>query len=77
MWILPGSTISVRAVEAAQLDQIVRYPNDVLVYGFLVDGYVELGRYSGSREGSAVDAGHAAWQRPWVTRARTCELFGP
>ena len=62
VWILLGQHEFPRAVEAAEAIN-KEVPDEVLVYGFLADGYVGAGPLRRGREGRAVDARHASRQR--------------
>lgn len=76
VWILLGQHEFPRAVEAAE--QINRaMPDDVLVYGFLVDGYVELGRYAEAEKAAQWMLDLRPGNVPGLTRAAYLrELFG-
>ena len=76
VWILLGQHEFARAVEAAE--QINRaFPDDVLVYGFLVDGYVELGRYADAEKAAQWMLDLRPGNVPGLTRAAHLrELFG-
>jgi tetratricopeptide (TPR) repeat protein len=76
IWILLGQHEFARAVEAAeQLNKSV--PDDVLVYGFLADGYVELGRYDKAEAAAQWMLDMRPGNVPGLTRAAHLrELFG-
>lgn len=76
VWILLGQHEFGRAVEVAE--QINReMPDDVLVYGFLVDGYVELGRYADAEKAAQWMLDMRPGNVPGLTRAAHLrELFG-
>ena len=76
VWILLGQHEFPRAVEAAE--QINRsMPDDVLVYGFLVDGYTELGRYAEAEKAAQWMLDMRPGNVPGLTRAAYLrELFG-
>jgi tetratricopeptide (TPR) repeat protein len=76
VWILLGQHEFARAVEAA--DEINRaVPDDVLVYGFLADGYVELGRYADAEKAAQWMLDMRPGNVPGLTRAAHLrELFG-
>jgi tetratricopeptide (TPR) repeat protein len=76
VWILLGQHEFARAVEAAEaLNQQV--PDDVLVYGFLVDGYTELGRYAEAEKAAQWMLDIRPGNVPALTRAAHLrELFG-
>ena len=76
VWILLGQHQFPRAIEAAeQLNRAV--PDDVLVYGFLVDGYVELGRYEEAEKAAQWMLDIRPGNVPGLTRAAHLrELFG-
>ena len=76
VWILLGQHEFARAVEAAeQINRAV--PDDVLVYGFLVDGYVELGRYADAEKAAQWMLDMRPGNVPGLTRAAHLrELFG-
>ena len=76
VWILLGQHEFPRAVEAAE--QINKeMPDDVLVYGFLVDGYTELGRYAEAEKAAQWMLDMRPGNVPGLTRAAHLrELFG-
>ena len=76
VWILLGQHDFPRAVEAAE--QINRtFPDDVLVYGFLADGYVELGKYAEAEKAAQWMLDMRPGNVPGLTRAAHLrELFG-
>lgn len=76
VWILLGQHEFARAVEAAeQINRAV--PDDVLVYGFLADGYVELGRYADAEKAAQWMLDMRPGNVPGLTRAAHLrELFG-
>ena len=76
VWILLGQHEFPRAVEAAE--QINKQtPDDVLVYGFLVDGYTELGRYAEAEKAAQWMLDIRPGNVPALTRASHLrELFG-
>lgn len=76
VWILLGQHEWPRAIEAAeQLNK--QMPDDVLVYGFLVDGYVELGRYADAEKAAQWMLDMRPGNVPGLTRASHLrELFG-
>ena len=76
VWILLGQHEFARAIEAAeQINRAV--PDDVLVYGFLVDGYVELGRYADAEKAAQWMLDMRPGNVPGLTRAAHLrELFG-
>jgi tetratricopeptide (TPR) repeat protein len=76
VWILLGQHEFARAIEAAeQINKAV--PDDVLVYGFLVDGYVELGRYDKAEAAAQWMLDMRPGNVPGLTRAAHLrELFG-
>jgi tetratricopeptide (TPR) repeat protein len=76
VWILLGQHEFARAIEAADiLNKAV--PDDVLVYGFLVDGYVELGRYDKAEAAAQWMLDMRPGNVPGLTRAAHLrELFG-
>jgi tetratricopeptide (TPR) repeat protein len=76
VWILLGQHEFQRAVDTAE--QINRsMPDDVLVYGFLVDGYTELGRYAEAEKAAQWMLDMRPGNVPGLTRAAYLrELFG-
>jgi len=76
VWILLGQHEFPRAVEIAEaINREV--PDDVLVYGFLVDGYVELGRYQEAERAAQWMLDMRPGNVPGLTRAAHLrELFG-
>jgi tetratricopeptide (TPR) repeat protein len=76
VWILLGQHEFQRAVDTAE--QINRaMPDDVLVYGFLVDGYTELGRYAEAEKAAQWMLDIRPGNVPGLTRAAYLrELFG-
>jgi tetratricopeptide (TPR) repeat protein len=76
VWILLGQHEFQRAVDMAE--QINRsVPDDVLVYGFLVDGYTELGRYAEAEKAAQWMLDLRPGNVPGLTRAAYLrELFG-
>lgn len=76
VWILLGQHEFPRAVEAAEaINQQV--PDDVLTYGFLVDGYTELGRYAEAEKAAQWMLDIRPGNVPALTRAAHLrELFG-
>lgn len=76
VWILLGQHEFAPAVAAAeQLNREV--PDDVLVYGFLVDGYTELGRYADAEKAAQWMLDLRPGNVPGLTRAAHLrELFG-
>jgi tetratricopeptide (TPR) repeat protein len=76
VWILLGQHEFQRAVDTAE--QINRsMPDDVLVYGFLVDGYAELGRYAEAEKAAQWMLDIRPGNVPGLTRAAYLrELFG-
>jgi tetratricopeptide (TPR) repeat protein len=76
VWILLGQHEFARAVEAAErLNQEV--PDEVLVYGFLVDGYTELGRHADAEKAAQWMLDMRPGNVPGLTRAAHLrELFG-
>ena len=76
IWILLGQHEFPRALEAAErLNKQV--PDDVLVYGFLVDGYTELGRYADAEKAAQWMLDMRPGNVPGLTRASHLrELFG-
>lgn len=76
VWILLGQHEFQRAVDTAE--QINRsVPDDVLVYGFLVDGYTELGRYAEAETAAQWMLDMRPGNVPGLTRAAYLrELFG-
>jgi tetratricopeptide (TPR) repeat protein len=76
VWILLGRHEFQRAVDTAE--QINRsMPDDVLVYGFLVDGYTELGRYAEAEKAAQWMLDLRPGNVPGLTRAAYLrELFG-
>ena len=76
VWILLGQHEFQRAVDtAAQINRAM--PDDVLVYGFLVDGYTELGRYPEAETAAQWMLDLRPGNVPGLTRAAYLrELFG-
>ena len=76
VWILLGQHEFARAVEIAE--QLNREtPDEVLVYGFLVDGYTELGRYGEAEKAAQWMLDMRPGNVPGLTRAAHLrELFG-
>ena len=76
VWILLGQHEFQRAVDTAeQLNRSV--PDDVLVYGFLVDGYTALGRYAEAEKAAQWMLDLRPGNVPALTRAAYLrELFG-
>jgi tetratricopeptide (TPR) repeat protein len=76
VWILLGQHDFPRAVEAAeQLNRTI--PDDVLIYGFLSDGYVELGKYREAEKAAQWMLDMRPGNVPGLTRAAHLrELFG-
>jgi tetratricopeptide (TPR) repeat protein len=76
VWILLGQHEFQRAVDTAeQINRTV--PDDVLVYGFLVDGYTELGRYDEAEKAAQWMLDLRPGNVPGLTRAAYLrELFG-
>ena len=76
VWILLGQHEFQRAVDTAE--KINRaMPDDVLVYGFLVDGYTELGRYAEAETAAQWMLDMRPGNVPGLTRAAYLrELFG-
>ena len=76
VWILLGQHEFPRAVEAAERIN-KEMPDDVLVYGFLVDGYTELGRYPEAEKAAQWMLDIRPGNVPALTRASHLrELFG-
>lgn len=76
VWILLGQHEFPRAVEAAEAIN-KQVPDDVLVYGFLVDGYTELGRYADAEKAAQWMLDLRPGNVPALTRAAHLrELFG-
>lgn len=75
-WILLGQHEFARAVDAAEkLNKAV--PDDVLVYGLLVDGYVQLGQYDKAETAAQWMLDMRPGNVPGLTRgAHLRELFG-
>ncbi len=76
VWILLGQHEFTRAATAAEtLNRAV--PDDVLVYGFLVDAYVQLGRYADAEKAAQWMLDLRPGNVPGLTRAAHLrELFG-
>jgi tetratricopeptide (TPR) repeat protein len=76
VWILLGQHEFARAVEAGEaLNKAV--PDDVLVYGFLADAYVELGQYDKAEKAAQWMLDMRPGNVPGLTRAAHLrELFG-
>jgi tetratricopeptide (TPR) repeat protein len=76
VWILLGQHEFARAVEAAEtLNE--EMPDEVLVYGFLVDGYTQLGRYADAEKAAQWMLDMRPGNVPGLTRAAHLrELFG-
>jgi tetratricopeptide (TPR) repeat protein len=76
VWILLGQHEFPRAVEAAEAIN-KQVPDDVLTYGFLVDGYTELGRYAEAEKAAQWMLDIRPGNVPALTRAAHLrELFG-
>jgi tetratricopeptide (TPR) repeat protein len=76
VWILLGQHEFPRAVAAAEAIN-TQVPDDVLVYGFLVDGYTELGRYAEAEKAAQWMLDLRPGNVPALTRAAHLrELFG-
>jgi tetratricopeptide (TPR) repeat protein len=76
VWILLGQHEFPRAVEAAEAINR-EMPDDVLVYGFLTDGYTELGRYADAEKAAQWMLDIRPGNVPALTRAAHLrELFG-
>jgi tetratricopeptide (TPR) repeat protein len=76
IWILLGQHEFPKAVEAAERLN-TQVPDDVLVYGFLVDGYTELGRYAEAEKAAQWMLDMRPGTVPGLTRASHLrELFG-
>jgi tetratricopeptide (TPR) repeat protein len=76
VWILLGQHEFPRAVAAAEAIN-KQVPDDVLVYGFLVDGYTELGRYAEAEKAAQWMLDIRPGNVPALTRAAHLrELFG-
>lgn len=76
VWILLGQHEFPRAVEAAEAIN-KQVPDDVLTYGFLVDGYTELGRYADAEKAAQWMLDIRPGNVPALTRAAHLrELFG-
>ena len=75
-WILLGQHDFPRAIEAAeQINRI--FPDDVLAYGFLSDGYVQLGKYQEAEKATQWMLDMRPGNVPGLTRAAHLrELFG-
>jgi tetratricopeptide (TPR) repeat protein len=75
-WILLGQHEFPRAVEIAETIN-KQWPDDVLTYGFLVDGYTELGRYAAAEKAAQWMLDIRPGNVPALTRAAHLrELFG-
>jgi tetratricopeptide (TPR) repeat protein len=75
-WILLGQHEFPRAVEIAETIN-KQWPDDVLTYGFLVDGYTELGRYAEAEKAAQWMLDIRPGNVPALTRAAHLrELFG-
>jgi tetratricopeptide (TPR) repeat protein len=76
VWILLGQHEFPRAVEAAEAIN-KQTPDDVLTYGFLVDGYTELGRYAEAEKAAQWMLDIRPGNVPALARAAHLrELFG-
>jgi tetratricopeptide (TPR) repeat protein len=76
VWVLLGQHEFARAVEAAEKLN-AEVPDEVLVYGFLVDGYTELGRYQDAEKAAQWMLDMRPGNVPGLTRAAHLrELFG-
>jgi tetratricopeptide (TPR) repeat protein len=76
VWILLGQHEFPRAVEAAEAIN-KQVPDDVLTYGFLVDGYTELGRYAEAEKAAQWMLDIRPGNVPALARAAHLrELFG-
>ena len=76
VWILLGQHEFPRAVEAAEAIN-KEVPDEVLVYGFLADGYAELGRYAEAEKAAQWMLDMRPGNVPALTRASHLrELFG-
>lgn len=76
VWILLGQHEFPRAVGAAEAIN-KQVPDDVLTYGFLVDGYTELGRYADAEKAAQWMLDIRPGNVPALTRAAHLrELFG-
>jgi tetratricopeptide (TPR) repeat protein len=76
VWVLLGQHEFPRAVEAAEAIN-KQVPDDVLTYGFLVDGYTELGRYEEAEKAAQWMLDIRPGNVPALTRAAHLrELFG-
>ena len=75
-WILLGQHEFARAVTAAEALN-TQVPDDVLTYGFLVDGYTQLGRYADAEKAAQWMLDMRPGNVPALTRAAHLrELFG-
>jgi tetratricopeptide (TPR) repeat protein len=75
-WILLGQHEFPRAVEVAEAIN-KQVPDDVLTYGFLVDGYTELGKYADAEKAAQWMLDIRPGNVPALTRAAHLrELFG-
>jgi tetratricopeptide (TPR) repeat protein len=76
VWILLGQHEFARAVDAAEPIN-KQMPDDVMVYGLLVDGYIELGRYAEAEKAAQWMLDLRPGNLPGLTRAAHLrELFG-
>jgi tetratricopeptide (TPR) repeat protein len=76
VWLLLGRHEFAKALDRA-LDLNKRVPDDVLVYGFLTDAYVELGRYKEAEEATQWMLNLRPGNIPALTRtAYLREIFG-
>ena len=76
IWILLGQHEFARAVTAAEALN-TQVPDDVLTYGFLVDGYTQLGRYADAEKAAQWMLDMRPGNVPALTRAAHLrELFG-
>jgi tetratricopeptide (TPR) repeat protein len=76
VWVLLGQHEFPRAIEAAERIN-KQVPDDVLVYGFLVDGYTQVGRYAEAEKAAQWMLDLRPGNVPALTRAAHLrELFG-